>query len=129
MIEWIKDRYLTWLTGKDKQTRDYEKWWVENIVSRASTVENMFMNFKYIIPVSTQIFNHNEPFGWYPNKDFKQYMYPARELGDQSEYYFARGYRYEYDGKFHFNELCGQDQVFVVTNNEKDAIMIALKYS
>ncbi len=130
MIEYIVDKWLTWRTGLDKQTRVWLKWEEENIVHRASTIENMFMNFKYILPVTTQIFNHVEPFGWHPTKEFREYMYPNRELGDNTVYYFARGYRDQWDGKFHLNDLRHeQDQVFVATNNEKDAFMIALKYS
>ena len=130
VIERIKDRYLTWRTGLDKQTRDHRKWYEETVVHRASTIENMFMNFQYILPVSTRIFDFSEPFGWYPNKGFRQYMYPARALGDNTVYYFARGYRDEWDGRFHLNDLRHeQDQVFVATNNEEDAVMLALKYS
>ena len=119
MIEYIKDKYLTWRTGNDKQTRTWLKWEEENILQRARTIETMFMNFKYILPVTTQIFNHAEPFGWYPNK----------ELGNNAVYYFARGERNHWDGYFHFDEMFGGDQVFVATNNERDAIMIALKYT
>jgi len=130
VIEYIVDRYLTWRTGVDKQTRDHRKWYDETVVHRASTIENMFMNFKYIIPVSTNIFFLDDPFGWTPSKEFRQYMYPARDLGDCSVYYFARGYRDQWDGRFHLNDLrCDQDQVFVATNNDNDAVMIALKYS
>jgi hypothetical protein len=130
MIEYIKDKYLTWRTGLNKQDRDWYKWQGGHIVNRATTIENMFMHFKYILPVSTNIFDLNEPFGWYPNKEFKQYMYPNRTLGDNTVYYFARGYRDPWDGKFHLNDMRHeQDQVFVATNNSKDALMIALKYS
>lgn len=116
---YIKDRYLTWRTGLDKQARTWLKWEEENIVHGAATIEDMFVNFKYIIPVTTQIFNHAEPFGWHPTKEFREYMYPNREFGDSAVYYFARGYRDQWDG----------DQVFVATNNSQDAMMIALKYS
>lgn len=130
MIEYIKDKWLTWRTGLDKQDRDYKKWYEETVVWRSNTIENRFMNFRYIIPVSTNIFDHAEPLSWVPNKDFKQYMYPKRELGDCAEFYFARGYRDPWDGKFHINDVqYDQDQVFVATNNEADAVMIALKWS
>lgn len=130
MIEWIVDKWLTWRTGQNKQTREYLKWYDETVVMRACTIENVFMNFKYIVPVSTTIFDLDEPFGWTPCEDFKQYLYPARALGDNTVYYFARGYRDQWDGKFHLNEMWHkQDQVFVATNNEVDAMLIALKYS
>ena len=129
VVEYIKDRWLTWRTGLDKPTRDYRKWYYETVAYRANTIENMFMNFKYILPVTTQIFNHSEPFGWHPTKEFRQYMYPNRDLDSCAVYYFARGERNHWDGRFHFNELFGGDQVFVATNNEVDALMITLKYS
>lgn len=130
MIEYIKDRYLTWLTGMDRQERTWLKWQQENIVQNAGTVENMFCNFKYIIPVSTDIFDLDDPFGWYPCDDFKQYLYPTRELGNNAVFYFARGYRDQWDGQFHINDLRGDiDQVFVATNNRQDATMIALRWS
>lgn len=130
MIEWIKDCWLTWRTGLDRQTRDHQKWYRETVVQTAITVENMFMNFKYIVPVSEKIFDLDEPFGWVPCEDFKQYMFPNRNHDNCVVYYYARGYRDPWDGRFHLNDLrCEQDQVFVATNNEVDAMMIALKYS
>lgn len=131
MIEYIKDKWLTWRTGLTKQERVWHKWQDENIVRRASTIENMFMHFKYILPVSTQIFADG-PFGWVslPCTDFKQYCYPNRDLDNCAVYIFARGYRDQWDGMFHLNDLRHeQDQVFVATNNEVDAMMITLKYS
>lgn len=130
MLTKIKDRYLTWRTGLDKQTRDHRKWYDGIVVHNAGTIENKFMHFKYILPVSTNIFALDEPFGWAPCKDFRQYLYPNRALGDCAVYYFARGYRDPWDGKFHISDLRhDQDQVFVATNNDRDAVMIALKYS
>lgn len=130
MIEQIKDKYLTWRTGHDRQQRAWLKWEQETIVLRADTIENMFMNFKYIIPVSTDVFDLSEPFGWIPCQDFRQYLYPFRELGDNAVYYFARGYRDRWDGRFHLSDLQHeQDQVFVATNNERDAMMIALRWA
>ena len=129
VIEHVRDRYLTWRTGLNKQEREWRQWQEQTIVHRASTIEGMFVNFKYIIPVSTQIFNSAEPFGWVPNKDFQQYTYPMRDLDNCAVYHFARGIRDQWGSKFNFNELSGDDQVFVATNNKEDAMMIALKWS
>jgi hypothetical protein len=130
MIRHIKDRWLTWRTGLDKPTRDSRKWYEETVAIRASTIENMFTNFKYILPVSIDIFDHSEPFGCYPCEDFEQYMYPARELGNNAVYYLARGSRNQWDGKFHLSDfIYEKDQVFAATNNDLDAVMITLKYS
>ncbi len=129
VIEYIKDRWLTWRTGKNKQQRIWDAWQKENIVRHATTVENMFMHFKHIIPVGTNIFDLHEPFGWCPCEDFKQYLYPNRELGNNTVFYFARGFRDPWDKKCHINDVrAEEDQVFVATNNDRDAIMITLKY-
>jgi hypothetical protein len=128
--DYIVDKFLTWHTGYNKQARTWNKWQEETIVRNARTIENMFINFKYIIPVTTKIFDLAEPFGWYPCEDVRQYMYPIRELGDNLVYYFARGSRDQWDGQFHLDDCFGEgDQVFVATNNGVDAIMMALKYS
>ena len=131
MIEYLKDKYLTWRTGYNKSGRAYIKWSEETIVRSAYTIEDMFVNFKYILPVTVDIFDHDEPFGWVTNEDFEQYRYPNRELGNNTEYFFARGYRDPQDGKFYLSELLGSnhDQVFVATNNDSDAVMIALQWS
>lgn len=128
--DYIVDKWLTWRTGLDEEERLLKAWKEQNVVLRASTVENMFMHFKHVIPVSTDIFDLDEPFGWCPCEDFKQYLYPNRELGNNTMFYFARGYRDQWDGKFHINDVrAEEDQVFVATNNDSDALMIALKYS
>jgi hypothetical protein len=129
IIERLKDWYLTWRTGKDKQLRDWEKWRDETIVFRAGTVENMFMNFKHIIEVDpNKIFDLDEPFGWYPKDEFDQYLYPTRKLGDNVVWDWCRCRKDQWDGRWHIDELGGEDHVFVATNNDRDAIMIALKY-
>lgn len=130
MIERLKERWLTWRTGKDKITRDWEKWRDENIVYAANDVQNYYMHFKHIIEVDPRKFwNHNEPFGWVPVTDFRQYEYPAKPLGDNAVGNWFRGYWDQWDRRFHICEMSGTDYVFVATNNDEDAIMIALKYS
>jgi hypothetical protein len=52
MIELIKDKWLTWRTGKDKAQREWEAWYEENVVYRARTIDNMFQHFKHVIEVS-----------------------------------------------------------------------------
>lgn len=129
IIEYFKDQYLTWRTGLNKQDRAWRKWQGENIFRRANTIENMFVNFEYILPVSTKIFDYSEPFSCVPCEDFRQYMYPRRDLDNCAVYHFARGYRSKWDGQFHLNDMWHEnEQVFVATNNSKDAVMIALKY-
>jgi hypothetical protein len=129
-FEYIKDKWLTLYTGKDKITRDWEKWSEENIVRRADTLQNYFVNFKHIIEVDPQKFwDFAEPFGWCVVEDFRQYEYPQRQLGDNAVGNWFRGYWNQWDSRFHLTDLAGSDRVFVATNNDEDALMIALKYS
>ena len=129
LLEYLKDRYLTWRTGKDRGQREWEAWYDINVVWRANTIENMFMNFKHIIPVNTDRFvDHQEPFSWVPNKDAKQYFWPQRKLGENAVWRFERVRKDQWDGRWHLDEMGGEDRIFVATNNEQDAIMIAMKY-
>ena len=127
--ERIVDWYLTRKTGYTKEQREYKAWHERNVVYRASTVENMFMNFKHIIIVNPDRFFQHDPFTWVPTEDAKQYLWPARPLGEHCVWEFARVRKDQWDGRWHLDEMGGGDKVFVATNNERDAIMIALKYA
>lgn len=131
VVDWIVDKWLTWRTGYDKRERIWYQWRDENIVHNADTIENMFMNFKYVFPVDHEkFFLENYPFGWPVVDDVKQYLWPQRELGENVVYAFVRGYRDPWDGCFHINDIRSeQDVCFVATNNEADAIILSLKYS
>jgi hypothetical protein len=129
MIELIKDKWLTWRTGKDKQQREWEAWYEINVIYGASTIPNMFRNFKHIIVVNPDKFFQFDPFAWVPCEDAKQYLHPQRELGNNAVWRFERVIWDQWDQSWHINSLGDEDKVFVATNNDADAIMIALKYS
>lgn len=129
MIEWIKDKWLTWRTGKDKEQRDWEEWYETHVVYRAATIPNMFMHFEHVIIVDSKKFMVEDPFAWSPCDDAKQYFWPARKLGDNAVWRFERVMWDSWGQRWYVNELGGEDKVFVATNNSKDAMMIALKYS
>lgn len=128
MIEWIKDKWLTWRTGKDKAQREWEAWYEHNVVYRANTIENMFMNFKHIVIVNPRKFMIEDPFAWVPCEDARQYFWPQRELGNNAVWRFERVRKDQWDNRWHIDEMGGEDKVFVATNNERDAIMIALRW-
>ena len=130
MKDFIVDKWLTWRTGKSKDQRDWEAWYEVNVVYCASTIENMFMNFKHVIAVDSHKFlDWAEPFAWVPVNDACQYFWPHRELGNNAVWRFERVRKDQWDNRWHLDELGGEDQVFVATNNDMDAIMIALKYA
>jgi hypothetical protein len=129
--DYIVDRWLTWRTGKDRETREWEAWYERNVVYRAGTISNMFMHFKHVIEVSNEKFlDYNEPFTWVPCDDARQYFWPYRELGNNAVWRFERVYWNKWEECWHINDLEGcEDKVFVATNNDEDAVMIALKYT
>jgi hypothetical protein len=130
MIEWLKDKYLTWRTGKDKTQREWEAWYEVNVVYRAHTIPNMFQHFKHVILVSHEKFlDYNEPFAWVPVDDAMQYFWPQRELGNNAVWRIERVMWDKWENCWHINGLGDEDLVFVATNNDRDAMMIALKYS
>lgn len=126
---WYLDRRFAKVTGMPGHERVYWEWYDRTVVTAASTLENRFMNFKYIVEVNHNSFFEDDFISWVPAKEFDQYVWPNRELHECSVWSIVRGERDLWDGKFHFNEMGGSDHVFVATNNEKDAIMIALKWA
>lgn len=127
--EYIVDKWLTWRTGKNKLQREWEAWYEQNVVYRASTIDNMFMHFKHVIEVDVSKFTDpQEPFAWVPCKDARQYFWPQRDLGNNAVWRFERVYWNEWEKRWHVNEMGDADKIFVATNSDKDAMMIALKY-
>lgn len=127
--DYIVDKYLTWRTGKDKATRDWEAWYEVNVIYGASTIPNMFRNFKHVIVVDPNKFFQFDPFAWVPCEDAKQYLHPQRELGNNAVWRFERVTWDQWSEHWSINGLGDEDKVFVATNNEQDAMMIALKYA
>jgi hypothetical protein len=126
----IIDWYLTRKTGKSKKQREWEAWYEVNVNYRARDITDMFKNFTHIIEVNPdKFFNLHEPFGWVPCVEAKQYFWPQRELGDNCVWRMERVMWDKWDSRWRLNELGGGDHVFVATNSDDDAVMIALKYS
>jgi hypothetical protein len=129
LIEQINDWYLTKKTGKNKSQRDWEAWYESNVNYRATRIKDMFKNFKHVIIVDSNKFFQFDPFTWVPTEDAKQYFWPARPLGENCVWRFERVMNCPATAwEWEVNELGGADTVFVATNNDRDAMMIALKY-
>ena len=127
--DWILDKWITWRTGKDRAQREWEAWYEENVDYRASNIPTMFRNFKHVIEVNPdKFFNPHEPFAWVPNEDAKQYFWPKRKLGENCVWRFERVSWTNWLKCWYIDEMGGGDHVFVATNSDKDAMMIALKY-
>ena len=127
--EYIIDRWLTWRTGNDKETREWQAWYDENIDYRAGNIPTMFRNFKHVIEVDVEKFTDPcEPFSWVPNKDARQYFWPARPLGENCVWRFERVVWNQWHQCWDINGIGDCDKIFVATNSDKDAIMISLKY-
>ena len=129
MIEYIKDKWLTWRTGKTKAEREWSDWYDQNVNYLASDITNMFEKFKHVIAVDVDKFvDHSEPFSWVPCADARQYFWPQRELSNNAVWRFERVVWNEWDQRWHINGIGSEDKIFVATNSDRDAIMIALKY-
>ena len=128
--EHIQDRWITWRTGKDKAQRDWEAWYEVNVNYRATRINDMFKHFKHVIIVDLDKFvDHNEPFSWVPNADAKQYFWPQRPLGENAVWRFERVINFpSTNNTWEVNDFGGEDKIFVATNSDEDAVMIALKY-
>lgn len=125
----IKDRYLTWRTGFTRSERDYRAWCQTIINYRAPTIQQKLGNFRYIIDVDPDRFlDFSDPFSYHPVESAKQYFWPQRDLDNNCVWIIERVFRDPWTSDWHINSLGGEDHVFVATNSESDAIMIALKW-
>lgn len=127
--EYIIDKWLTWRTGNDKATREWKAWHEENIDYRAGNIPTMFRNFKHIIEVDPDKFITDDGLAWVPVEDARQYFWPTRDLGNNCVWRIERVLWDRWHKCWNIIGIAGEDRVFVATNNERDAIMIALKYS
>lgn len=104
-----------------------EKWVYNKINMTAATVEDYFQKFEYVITVDPE--KVLEVGSYHTVPEFKEYEYPNRSLEDCV---FVRCFRVAernlYDGKTYFDEIWGEDLLFVATNNKYDALMISLKF-
>lgn len=127
--DYIVDQWLTWRTGKGKEQREWEAWYEVNVVYRASTIPNMFQHFKHVIEVDADKFmDLSEPFSWVPCEDAMQYFWPHRELGNNAVWRIERVMWDKWENCWFINGLGDEDKVFVATNNDRDAMMISLKF-
>lgn len=126
--EYLVDRYLTWRTGKSKEVREWEAWYEVTVNYHASTIIDMFKNFKYVVEVDHRKFFTFDPLAWVPTKDAKEYFWPQRKLGENCVWRFERVFWDTYQNCWYINSLGDSDRVFVACNDSKDATMIALKF-
>jgi hypothetical protein len=129
IAQW-KEKYLTWKTGQTQSERAWDQWKIATINHNASTVQDYYTNFKYILELDyKKVYKEDAPHGWIATDEFTEYMYPNRPMGDNTIVKWFRGEWNQWDDRYWFSELGGEDAVFAATNNEQDAIMIALKFS
>lgn len=128
-IDTIKDRWLTWRTGKSKDRREWEAWKEATINQRAETIQDMFKNFRHVIEVDPEKFLVDHAITWVPHPDARQYFWPRRELGNNCVWTTQRVFWDTWTNSWTINELAGEDRVFVATNNSVDAVVISLKWS
>jgi hypothetical protein len=129
LLDYIKEEYLTWKTGKTKEERDWEEWYYSTVHWNARNITDMFKNFKHVISVDIEKFmNLHEPITWVPCEDAMQYFWPARPIGENCIWRYERVYWNSWDNRWVIDEFVGEDKVFVATNSDRDAVMIALKW-
>jgi hypothetical protein len=128
--ERLVDWYLTRKTGKTKAEREWESWYEQTVNFRAFRIKDMFEKFEYILEVNPDKFFQPDPFAWVPTEDAKQYLYPARQLGQNAVWRFERVTQSTNAAEgWIVDGFGGEDKVFVATNNERDAVIIALRWS
>jgi hypothetical protein len=125
----IKEHWITWRTGSNRNQREWKAWYNANVNWRATDITNMFENFKHVIEVDPDKFLWDGGLTWVPHPDALQYFWPQRPLGENSVWRIERVLWNTWENRWNINEIGGEDRVFVATNSDEDAIMIALKRS
>ena len=117
------------LLSKTKQEEILRRQWInENVNIRAWSINIKYSNFKHIIPIDYYKCYIDEGPHVDLVKDLKSYTYPQRPLNECVMITSERGFWDSYNNDFVINEIGGFDQVFAITNNDRDAFMISLKY-
>jgi len=130
LTERIVDWYLTRKTDKSKDQREYESWYRQNVNLHTNRIKDMLANFQYVIVVDPEKFFTFDPLTWVVTKDAQQYFWPDCQLDKSAVWIFERVLNGpSTNWEWEISELGGEDRVFVATNNEKDAIMIALRWA
>ena len=128
--EWL-GKYSDWRRGISPERRAWLDWSEQTINPRADTVQRVYAKFKYIIEVDPDhFFSHEELGAWIPCADFKQLAYPNKQLGQCAVWGWFRGEWSQqwWNSGFLINDMFGGDHVFVATNEEQDALWIAMKW-
>ena len=129
-LDRLHDRWLTYRTGKTREERDWEAWYEVNVNYRAQDIKSTFEKFEYVFEVNPQtFFDPAEPFAWVPCPNAQQYFWPQRTLGENAVWRYERVTWDQWTERWHLDELGGTERVFVATNNSRDAVMMALKYT
>jgi hypothetical protein len=130
LLEQIKDWYHFRKTGYTRAEREYQAWYESTINWRATRVRDIFHNFQHVVIVDPDKFFVYDPFAWAPKKEAQQYFWPLRSLEETCVWRWERVVKTPGTGnEWAVDELSGGDTLFVATNNEQDAVMIALKWS
>lgn len=121
----VRDKYLTWRTGKTQDQRDREAWLDQNINHRAQTVREYYCNFPHIIEVNPDRFLIFHLFVE-PCPEAAQYLWPHKPLGEHAEWGIHRVID---DDDYTFNGLGDCDIVIVATHDPMIAAEVSLKFS
>lgn len=109
----------------------YRSWVTSTVISSAMTVDQRYANFKHIIEVRPELILHYpdcSPFSERVDDTFRQkYCWPNKPLGDCAIVEWVRCT--EFRGQLEIDDCFGHDRLFVATNNDRDALMISMRYT
>ena len=129
LFNYLRDRYLVWRTGCTYEQTQWLQWLDLRVDEDANTIEGVFKEFEYIIPVDPARFLVDaDPFFQRPDEDALQYFYPTRSM-EKSCLWIQESVILLDSGYHLIDPSFGTDMVFVATNCPTDAMMITLKWS
>jgi hypothetical protein len=125
-IEELKERWITRRTGLTREQREYRAWCEDMVNIYASTVEDKYAKFQYVIEVDPLKFLIHHM--WTEPVDY-QYFFPHKPPGECALWGWVSGIQDCHTGKINIlGQGLGLDYCFVATNDTDDALEIALRF-
>jgi hypothetical protein len=118
-----------WQQQREQQRaqKQRQQWLNTHINHRAHTVRACYAYYRHVIPVDYRATHIPDFMTWVLASELRDMSWPARSSEDAIMVVGRRVV--QIDNDWRIDDWAGYDQAFVMTNNDQEAMWIALKYS
>lgn len=103
-------------------------WFDEHIDYRAVSIKTKYAKFTHIVPIDKRKCFMEDGYHFILTTELREYTYPQRPLNESVIITIERGFWDNYYNDFVLNGIGDTDQTFAITNSDRDAFIISLKY-